>query len=111
MATDERGSTSIRSEYPSGWLAIAENRSIALVVDALLDLPERREFTKTELAEMSGVSRQSVYNHLDFLLAIGVIEPVVETSPRRYRFEPESDVSQALVELDGAVNRAGGSTT
>lgn len=110
MATDERSSTSTRAEYPSGWLAIAENRSVAHLIDALLDLPGHREFTKTELAEMAGVSRQSVHTHLDFLLAIGVVEPVGGTSPRRYRFDPDSDVSRALVELDGAVNRAGEST-
>ena len=107
MATDEPASKSIRSAYPSGWMAIAENTSVAHVVDALLDRPGHREFTKTELAEMAGVSRQSVYAHLDFLLAIDVLEPVEDTSPRRYRFDPESDVSRALVELDGAVNRAG----
>lgn len=110
MATDNRETTSIRSEYPSGWLAIARNDSVARVIDALLDLPDRREFTQTELAEMAGVSRQSVHTHLDFLLAIGVMEPVENTSPRRYRFVPESDVSRALVELDGAMNRAGEST-
>jgi Fe2+ or Zn2+ uptake regulation protein len=56
---------------------------------------------------MAGVSRQSVYTHLDFLLALGVMESVEDTSPQRYRFDPESDVSRALVQLDGAVNRAG----
>lgn len=109
MATDERPSTSIRATYPSGWMAIAENRSVAHVIDALLDLPGHREFTKTELAEMAGVSRQSVYTHLEFLLSLGVVEPVEDTSPQRFRFAPESDVSRALVELDGAVNRAGAS--
>lgn len=107
MATDERTSKPIRSDYPSGWLAIAENESVAFVIDALLDLPDRREFTKAELAEMAGVSRQSVYTHLDFLLALGVMESVEDTSPQRYRFDPESDVSRALVQLDGAVNRVG----
>ena len=109
MATDERTSNSIRTEYPSGWLAIAENQSVAHLIDALLDLPGHREFTKTELAEMAGVSRQSVHAHLDFLLAMGVVAPVEDTSPQRYRFVPESDVSRALAELDGAVNRVGAS--
>ena len=107
MTTDDPETSSVRSDYPSGWMAIAENPSVAHVVDALLDLPGHREFTKTELAEMAGISRQSVYTHLEFLLAIGVMEPVEDTSPQRYRFDPESDVSRALVELDGAVNRAG----
>lgn len=110
MATDEPSSKSIRTEYPSGWMAIAENTSVAHIIDAVLDLPGHREFTKTELSEMADVSRQSVYAHLDFLLAIGVLQPVEDTSPQRYRFAPESEVSRALVELDGAVNRAGEST-
>lgn len=107
MASDKRGTVSARTDYPSGWLAIALNQSIAYIIDALLDLPPRREFNQTELAEMAGVSRQSVSTHIDFLLAVSIVEPVEGTSPQRYRFYPESNVSRALVALDGAMNRAG----
>lgn len=104
-ATDETGE--FREEFPSGWLALTKNESVPYVVDALLDLPPRREFNQTELAEHAGVSRQSVSRHLDLLLAAGIVEPVGDTSPRRYRFDEESPVSRALIRLDGAMNDVG----
>ena len=68
--------------------------------DALLNSLPQREFNQTELAEHAGVSRQSVGRHLDILVDAGIIEPVDETSRQRYRFAPESPVSEALVRLD-----------
>lgn len=104
---DERAENSPREAYPSGWLVLAKHESVAKIVDALLDLPPRREFNQSELAEHAGVSRQSVSRHLDLLLDVGVLEPVENTDPARYRFDPTSDVSRAIVELDGAMNAAG----
>ena len=91
----------------SGWLVLAERRSMAELIDALLNYPPHREFNQSELAEIAGISRQSVNAHLDLLLEIGVLEPVDGTSPRRYTFAPENRVSRAIVELDGAMNAAG----
>lgn len=96
-----------RAEYPSGWLVLTRNESVPYIVDALLDLAPRREVNQTELAELAGVSRQSVSRHLDLLLTTGIIEPVEGTSPTRYRFDPDSPVSEALIQLDGAMNAAG----
>lgn len=96
-----------RAEYPSGWLALTKNESVPYIVDALLDLPPHREVNQTELAELAGVSRQSVSRHLDLLLTAEVIEPVEGTSPQRYRFDPESEVSRAIFRLDGAMNAIG----
>lgn len=96
-----------RADYPSGWLVLTRNESVPYIVDALLDLPPRREVNQTELADLAGVSRQSVSRHLDLLLTAEVVEPVAGTSPQRYQFDPESDVSRALVQLDGAMNAVG----
>lgn len=96
-----------REDYPSGWLVLARNESVARIVDALLDLPPHREFNQSELADHADVSRQSVNRHLDLLVDISVVEPVANTRPQRYRFDPTSDVSRAIVELDGAMNAAG----
>jgi DNA-binding transcriptional ArsR family regulator len=101
----------VRDEYPSGWLVLTKHESAAKVVDALLDLPPRREFNQSELADLAGVSRQSVSRHLDLLLEIGVIEPVEPTRPQRYRFDPTSEVSRAIIRLDGAMNAAGPNAT
>lgn len=96
-----------RAEYPSGWLVLTRNESVAYIIDALLDLPPHREFNQSELADHAGVSRQSVSRHLELLLEVGVLDPVENTSPQRYRFDEDSPVSRALIQLDGAVNAAG----
>lgn len=94
-----------REKHKSGWLVLAEKKSAAKIVDALLDLPPYREFNQTELADLAGVSRQSVSNHLDLLLGVGILEGVEGTN--RYRFNQDSEVSKAIVRLDGAMNAAG----
>lgn len=100
-------STSLREEYPSGWLVLTKNESASKIVDALLDLPGHREFNQSELAEQAEVSRQSVSRHLDLLLGINVIEEVPNTRPQRYTFNPSSEVSKAIIQLDAAMNAAG----
>ncbi|GAB3036809.1 MarR family transcriptional regulator [Natronobiforma cellulositropha] len=99
--TDE---TPFRETYPSGWLALTKNDSVCMMVDALLDFPPYREFNQTELARMSNVSRQSVNRHIDLLAGLGIIELVEGTSPRRYRFDAENPISEALIRLDGAIS-------
>lgn len=103
----QKNSESARESYPTGWLVLTKNESAAKIVDALLDLPSTREFNQSELAKQADVSRQSVKNHLDLLLGIDVIEEVEGTHPQRYRFNPESDVSKAIIRLDGAMNATG----
>ena len=96
-----------RGEHPTGWLVLTRYESIPYIIDALLDLPPRREFNQSELAELADVSRQSVNRHIDLLIEVGIIEPVEETSPQRYRFDERNDVSRALIQLDGAMNAEG----
>lgn len=105
--TGNDGQKAFREKHPSGWLVLTQNESVPYMIDALLDLPPHREFNQTELAERTGVSRQSVSRHLELLLDTGIIEQVPETSPQRYRFNEESPVSAALIRLDGAMNAAG----
>lgn len=101
-ATDTKA---VRLAHPSGWLELARPESRSIIVDALLDLPPHREFNKTELAEHAGVSRQSVWNHVDALLDLDVLEPVPDTSPQRYRLA-ESEVVRELFEVNSALNAA-----
>jgi DNA-binding transcriptional ArsR family regulator len=97
----------LREEYPSGWLVLTKNESIPYIIDALLDAPPHREFNQSELARKAGVSRQSVSRHIDLLAGVGIIEPVEGTNPTRYRFNPGNSVSEALIKLDGSMNKAG----
>lgn len=96
----------LRLEHPSGWLYLTMNESVPIIVDALLGLPPREQFNKTELAEHSGVSRQSVTEHVDRLVALDILEAVPDTSPTRYRVT-QSNVVQELYELNSALNAAG----
>lgn len=109
--TDRDSQKAFRETHPSGWLILTQNESVPYMIDALLDLPPHREFNQTELAERAGVSRQSVGRHLDLLLEAGLIEAVSDTSPQRYRFNAEGPVSEALIQLDGAMNAAGPNAT
>jgi hypothetical protein len=96
-----------RDEYPSGWLVLTRHESVAYIIDALLDLPPHREFNQKELASHAGVSRKSVGRHIELLADAGVVEGVPNTAPTRYRFDPESDVSKAIIMADGAMNAVG----
>lgn len=103
----DRETRKLREEYPSGLMALMKNESIAYILDALLDAQPHREFNQSELAREAGVSRQTVNRHLDLLVGLGVMEAVANTSPTRFRFDPESDVSTALIKLERAINTAG----
>jgi Fic family protein len=104
--TDLKTKAQSRLEHSTGWLELTKHDSVPIIIDALLCLPPRKEFNKTELAEHAGVSRQSVTNHIDLLLALDVLEAVPDTSPTRYRM-PKSAVVKELFELNSALNAAG----
>ena len=95
----------LRLEHSTGWLLLAKHDSVCIIIDALLGLPPQSELNKTELAEHAGVSRQSVTDHIDLLLALDVLEAVPDTSPTRYRM-PDSAVVKELFELNSALNAA-----
>lgn len=95
----------LRDEYPSGWRILVQNESVGYILDALMDALPGTEFTKSELASEAGVSRQSVYTHLDLLLALKVLEPVEDSSPQRYRVNAESELLGLLHQVNGTVNQ------
>ena len=104
-APEDRSLDTLRDEYPSGWRILIQNESVGYILDALMDALPGSEFTKSELAREAGVSRQSVYTHLDLLLALGVVEPVEGTSPQRYRVTRDSDLLTLLHQVNGTVNQ------
>ena len=95
-----------RLENPSGVLYLFQHESIPLLIDAILTLPPGREFTKTELADHAGVTRQTVSKYIDRLIETEIVEEVANSSPRRYQVAT-SDVVQELFELNSALNAAG----
>lgn len=103
--TDDISMDELRDEYPSGWRILVQNESVGYILDALMDALPGKEYTKTELATEAGISRQSLYTHLDLLLALSVLEPVESSSPQRYRVQSDSEVLALLHQLNGTVNQ------
>ncbi|MEZ3145181.1 winged helix-turn-helix domain-containing protein [Halobaculum sp. MBLA0143] len=94
-----------RLSEPSGWLHLTSNDHAQLLVDALIDgYPD--SFNKTELADFAGVSRDTVYDHIELLEELDVAEDVNRGKQTRYRFDPDSDVSDAILAVDAAVQSA-----
>jgi DNA-binding transcriptional ArsR family regulator len=102
--SNERSVAGIRDAYPSGWRVLTRHQAVAYLVDAVMDAVSRSEFTKTELADRAGVSRQSVHTHVDLLLELDVLDPVADSSPQRYRPNADSDLLTLLHQVEGAVN-------
>lgn len=94
-----------RLDYPSGWLYLCQHDSVHFIIDALLQVDPRKEFTKTELAEFAGISTQSVRRHIDTLVELGI---VAETAGgKRYHYDLESPAGQLIVELNGELTAIG----
>jgi hypothetical protein len=103
---EDRDTKAARLEHPSGLLYLLQHKNVHILIDALLGLPPRREFGKSELAEHAGVTRQTVGTYTDLLLEVDIIEEVPNTTPRRYRVA-SSDVVEELFALNSALNAAG----
>jgi len=94
-----------RLEKPSGWLYLTKDDHAQLLIDALID-GHPDSFNKSELADFAGVSRDVVHSHLDLLVELGVAEETGRGKRSRYRFDPESRVSECILETDAAVQTA-----
>jgi len=94
-------------EQDTGWQAIAGSQVRVEIIDALLNMPKDKRFNKSELADMSGVSRKSVHNHFTVLEQLGIIEEASEFAKTEYKFNTSNKVSELLIKLDGAANNTG----
>ena len=104
-SSDDISKAELRDEYASGWRILVQNESVGYILDALMDSLPGVEYTKSELATEAGVSRQSLYTHLDLLLALNVLEPVENSSPQRYRVNADSELLSLLHQVNGTVNQ------
>jgi predicted transcriptional regulator len=58
----------------------------------------------TEIADQAGVARSTVYDNLDELMDLGVVEVSRETgNGKRYQLNTDSPIAERLVELEGLV--------
>lgn len=95
----------MRLANSTGWLDLTSNQTLPFVVDALLDAPLQYEFTTGEIAQRAGVSPQSVRTYIGILTALGIVESLDDTTPQRYRFNPEGLVMQEIYNLNNAINQ------
>jgi hypothetical protein len=105
-AAVDKDTKQARLDHPSGLLYLTRHESVPIMLDAILDLPPGREFNKSEFADHAGLTRQTVGTYVDLLLEVDVVKEVPNTTPQRYRVA-ESDVVEALFELNSALNAAG----
>lgn len=64
------------------------------------------DLNTTDIARLAGVARSTVYQHLDDLVELGVVEQTrsVGDSPM-YRIDPDSEIAEHLDRLEGATLR------
>jgi len=76
----------------------ARARLLSVFVDERKD-----DLTVTELADQAGVARSTVYDHLDDLLDLDVIEETRETGgSTRYQLDDDSEIAAELYKLTGS---------
>ena len=60
----------------------------------------------TEIAQQAGIARSTVYDHLDYLLELGVIEHTrTSGASDRYQLDSNNEIAELLYQLDGVVLR------
>lgn len=67
-----------------------------------------RELTVSQLSRQAGVSRTTVYEHLDTLLELGVIEETQATNDGHsplYRLDEDNDIAEHCYMLEGITLR------
>lgn len=67
-----------------------------------------RDLSKSEIARQAGVARSTVYDHLDELAELGVIEHTRDTQAghsERYQLNEDSPISEYLYKLEGVTLR------
>lgn len=93
-----------RFEDPSGWMRLVRYETTRFLVDALLEAPPGMAFNKSELSRRTGMSRNSIQDHVDLLVDLGVVEELDDSGWAEYRLNDAGRVTVELFELNSAVN-------
>lgn len=60
-----------------------------------------QDFNVTDIARLAGVSRNTVYSHLDELISVGVVEESRKVGAgRMYRINQDNEVAKKLAEIE-----------
>ena len=75
----------------------------AKLISVFVDEREN-DLNVSELARQAGVARSTVYDHLDDLVELGIVEETRETGPStRYQLDTDDEIAELLYQLDGLV--------
>lgn len=89
------------SQSPLAALFASDSRQ--LLVEWACDVYARGDddfYNKSEISEMTGLSRQSVFEHVDTLVDFGVLEQTGENR-KRYRPNDETAICAMLMDVNG----------
>lgn len=90
-----------RLDAPTGWLALTSDETLQFVIDALLSAGPAVEFTTDELARYSGVDADAVPEHVERLVALGIVAESADG--RRYRLADDSEPGRLVADLNDAL--------
>jgi DNA-binding transcriptional ArsR family regulator len=93
-----------RLDDPSGWIELTRYQTVRLLIDALLESSPNHQFNKSELERRTGMSRESIREHIPRLIELGIIEEVENGGWPEYRLNDDGKVTKELFELNSAVN-------
>lgn len=65
-----------------------------------------RDITVSYIAQLAGVARSTVYNHLDDLKEMGVIKEIEQGKSTVYTLNEDSDLGHELYRLEGITLKA-----
>lgn len=80
---------------------LGDGPKVKILTAFLADPDPEFDYTVTEIADLAGVSRNTVYRHLDDLQETGVIVKTRESgSSPRYKFNKENDAAKRIAQLE-----------
>jgi DNA-binding transcriptional ArsR family regulator len=93
-----------RLNHPSGWLELTRYQTVRFLIDTLLESSPGHKFNKSELERRTGMSRESIREHISRLVELGVIEEINDSGWPEYQLNEDGKVTKELLELNTAVN-------
>ena len=94
------------TQATSGWGFVADHDSMATIIDTVLDLDPEATYTRSELADETGIALKTLHlmDDVDGVVDLGMLdEHDPEGEEVYYTVDEDSDVLAAAREFDRAV--------
>ena len=104
MSTYDTPDTDADEAYAEGTVLtklLGDGPKVAILSALLADADQEFDYTITEIAELAGVSRNTVYRHIDDLIELDAVVKTRESggSPR-YKLNKENQAAKRLAQLE-----------